>query len=70
MGNRLSAVNLKACRLFPDRVRESTRLESFCSVLRNHEPTSRSVSKCRLSRSARDIVHRRRCEVIVTKAAL
>jgi hypothetical protein len=70
MGNRVSAVNLKACRLFPGRVRESTPLESFRSVLRSHEPTSRSVFKCRLSRSARYLVHRRRCEVIVIQAAV
>jgi len=45
MGNRLSAVSLKACRLAPDRVRDNTRLESFCGVLPNHQLTSRLVLK-------------------------
>jgi hypothetical protein len=47
MGNRLSAVSLKAYGLLPDRVRDSNREESFCRVLRNHELTSRLVSECR-----------------------
>jgi hypothetical protein len=70
MGVRLSAVSLKARGLLPGLVWDNTRLESFCCVLQNHGLTSRLVSKCRLSRIAGDVVHRRRCEAIVTQAAL
>jgi hypothetical protein len=70
MGNRFSAVILKACDLIPARGRHSPRLGIICRVPHNHHLTSLSASGRRLSRTSRDLVHRRQCKAIVTQAAL
>ena len=69
MGNRFSAVSLKACDLISDRGHDRSQPGLFHRTLQKHALTLQSVFECRLSRVAKHLVHQTQREVIVIQAA-